>query len=261
MLTPEQKENFKEKGFVRIPGAFSKTSASAMEDQVWDELKRLNGIDRQNRETWSIIQATKLQEIKQDPVFDPIGGPAAIGAIDDLLGKDRWQYPSNWGQFLVTFPTINERWNVPSDIWHADFDYDTPADSLGGLLLTSFINRVKPRSGGTAFVEGSHRIVQQFVRKQTQQFRTNMKRVRKALINSDPWLIDLVTRDDKRDRVKHFMETESVVSGVAVKVAEMTGEPGDIIIGHPWLLHTPAPNCGDWPRMMRVQRVRCKKPV
>ena len=42
---------------------------------------------------------------------------------------------------------------------------------------------------------------------------------------------------------------------VPIEVVELTGEAGDVIVGHPLLPHTPAPNCGDRPRFMRVQRI------
>lgn len=256
MLSQKQKEHFKDKGFIRIKGAFSKESAAKMEEKVWEELYRLNSIKSTEPKTWNIIQATKLQDIKKDPVFDPIGGTATIEAIDDLLGEGKWQGPSNWGQFLVTFPTKDTEWTVPHSIWHTDFGYEKSPDILQGLLFTSFISSVKQRSGGTAFIEASHRIVEKFVRKQSQKFLEDMRKARLKLIQSEPWLLELITDDGRSDRLERFMETTTLVSDVPVKVREMTGEPGDIIIGHPWLLHTPALNCGDYPRMMRVQRIR-----
>ena len=46
-----------------------------------------------------------------------------------------------------------------------------------------------------------------------------------------------------------------------MRVVELTGEAGDVVIGHPWLLHAGAPNCGAAPRLMRVQRVRLAAPA
>jgi hypothetical protein len=46
------------------------------------------------------------------------------------------------------------------------------------------------------------------------------------------------------------------VAGVPVDIVELCGEAGDVVIGHPWLLHRGAPNRGERPRFMRVQRVR-----
>jgi hypothetical protein len=57
------------------------------------------------------------------------------------------------------------------------------------------------------------------------------------------------------------MRRGAVVEGVPVRVAELAGEAGDVVIGHPWLLHCGAPNCGPAPRLMRVQRVRLAAPA
>ena len=255
MLSDSQRRQFADKGFFRIRGAFTKGQAKAMESAVWDELFRLNGISSDNPETWTITQATSLQGIKREPVFDPIGGKATIDAIDDLLGAGLWQMPSNWGQFLVNFPEKDQEWTVPHAIWHSDFEYHRPSNAPHGLLLTSFISSVGPRGGGTAIIEGSHRVVEKFVAKQSNEVLQSMKSARKALIQSDPWFIEL-SNHDTPDRIDRFMKNTSTVSGIEVKVGEMTGEAGDVIVAHPWLLHTPALNCATRPRMMRVQRIR-----
>jgi hypothetical protein len=46
-----------------------------------------------------------------------------------------------------------------------------------------------------------------------------------------------------------------------VRVVELAAGAGDVVIGHPWLLHAGAPNCGAAPRIMRVQRVRLAAPA
>lgn len=44
-----------------------------------------------------------------------------------------------------------------------------------------------------------------------------------------------------------------VIRGVPVRVEELTGEAGDVIVMHPRLLHAVAPNTLDTPRMMLLQ--------
>ena len=45
-----------------------------------------------------------------------------------------------------------------------------------------------------------------------------------------------------------------------VRISELTGDPGDIVIGHPWLLHSAAANCGTQPRFMFLQRIKAREP-
>ena len=79
---------------------------------------------------------------------------------------------------------------------------------------------------------------------------------RLALMNSDPWLKDLNSGGDDGHRIEHFMGAESKIGETRVRVLEFAGEPGDTVIGHPWLLHSPALNCGPEPRFMLLQRIR-----
>ncbi len=140
-------------------------------------------------------------------------------------------------------------------MWHADFAFDTPVDQISGLLVLSFISNVPAGSGGTNIVSGSHQLIQQFIKRQPKKILEKMKRFRKAFLASDPWLEELTSDRDESDRIKRFMETEHVISGVPVRVVELTGTAGDVVITHPWLLHCPAPHCGNQPRMMCVQRI------
>ncbi len=45
-----------------------------------------------------------------------------------------------------------------------------------------------------------------------------------------------------------------------VRLSELTGDPGDIVIGHPWLLHSAAVNCGTQPRFLFLQRIKPREP-
>ncbi len=162
MLTEKQKQQFEENGFLRIPGAFSVEDALPMRDAVFSELERQCGIDRDDPSTWNSDVWPKFHDIKFDPVFEPIGSDVTRAALDGLLGA--WEVPSNWGQFVVSLPDKKAEWKVPHSLWHTDFAFDEPMDPLPGALLISFIGDVGPRSGGTALLEGSHRLVEMFVK-------------------------------------------------------------------------------------------------
>jgi ectoine hydroxylase-related dioxygenase (phytanoyl-CoA dioxygenase family) len=46
------------------------------------------------------------------------------------------------------------------------------------------------------------------------------------------------------------MAAAGAVDGVSVRVVELTGAPGDVVLMHPWLFHAAAPNCSAAPRMV-----------
>ncbi len=256
MLSPEQRDEFESRGFLRIRGAFSRAEAALMADRLWSALGQKYDVCRGDRATWNGPVSVGLQRLRTASVFDPIGGPATLAAIDDLIGKGRWEPPKHWGQFLVSFPGDEGTWTVPTRVWHTDFPYHLPPDRVVGALILSFLNQVPPRTGATVVVSGSHRVIRRFIAARPKLARAKMKVARTALMASDPWLKALASLREDEDRVRRFMETEHSIADVPVRVAELTGEPGDVIIGHPWLLHAGSSNCGDGPRFMRVQRIR-----
>ena len=155
-----------------------------------------------------------------------------------------------------TWPDTRQGWTVPGDIWHTDFPYDAPTDRVFGLLVMSYLADVPRGAGGTVAVAGSHRLGKQFVETRPRENLKVMKQARKAFLASHPWLRALTSDKGGPGRVERFMQTEEVVAEVPALVTELTGQAGDAMLGHPWLLHAPAPHCGDRPRMMRVQRLR-----
>jgi ectoine hydroxylase-related dioxygenase (phytanoyl-CoA dioxygenase family) len=44
------------------------------------------------------------------------------------------------------------------------------------------------------------------------------------------------------------MSKGTSIDSVEVRVVEMTGEPGDVLLVHPMILHAPALNCSSSPR-------------
>jgi len=254
MLTQEQRQAFDEQGFVRVKGTFSPDEAEAMEARIWVALEQKYGVSRTEKATWTQIRGSGLQPLKKLAVFAAIGSNATVEVIDNLLGQGCWKKPNNWGQFLISSPT-RQAWTVPTG-WHTDFGFLSPTDSVFGILMFSFLASVAPRGGGTAVLAGSHRLIRRFVLAHPGEFLSKMSRVRKAFLRSDPWLLALASADEDPNRVQRFMETQHMIDGIGVRVCELTGEAGDVIIAHPWLVHTSAPNCGNRPRFMCVQRIR-----
>ncbi len=255
MLSREQCQAFEERGFVRLSGVFSKGEARAMEERVWKTLGR-RGVLRDAPDTWTPGAVWKMQDLKRQAVFDPIGGERLVTSLDQLLGAGRWHVPRDWGQFLISFPSASEGgWDVPHRVWHTDFGFQLPQRPLAGTLLFSFLADVPPRGGGTLVVEGSHRLMERFLERRAPRPGEKMKVTRLAFLASDPWLRALSTESDGDDRVGRFLGSERVIGGLPVRVAELCAEAGDVILCHPWILHATSDNAGREPRMMRVQRV------
>ena len=55
------------------------------------------------------------------------------------------------------------------------------------------------------------------------------------------------------DRIAAFMHRETIVDGMPLRVVELTGEPGDMVVCHPVMVHCVAPNRDTRPRFMRIK--------
>lgn len=248
-----QFDEFDRLDMVRVPGAFSEAEAKAMRAAVWDTLQRRCGVSPDDRATWDAPISGTLQKLRTRELFKPTFGPAVQSTLDDLMGPGRWERPNHWGSFLVSFPQPPGARSRPN--FHTDFAYDLAPDRIDGALVFAFLGSVPEGGGGTLVVEGSHRVIAGFIDAKPHLKRARMKVTRKALLASHPFLKSLSGGWTDSDWVADLPRSHETVLGNEVRVVELTGQPGDVVICHPWMLHSPTPNRGTEPRFMSVQRI------
>jgi hypothetical protein len=74
-------------------------------------------------------------------------------------------------------------------------------------------------------------------------------------LRHDDWFRSLSRSAHDPERAAWFMDHDHHVGGAMVRVLELTGSPGDVVLTHPWVLHSPAPNTGAYPRMMLTKNL------
>ncbi len=255
MLTSEQRNEFDQLGLIHLPGAVAKSDAAEMCEFVWARLANEHGMHRDAPETWTAGRASGIQAPARSAAFSAMGSPAVCSVLDDLFGPGGWQQPRRWGQPLVTFPSGGKLWDVPHAAWHLDARAPRSAPKLPGVVVFAFLAPLLERGGGTVILAGSHRLVDAFAASAEPGDEGRSANVRKAFMRTEPWLRALWSRDNRADRVQRFMIDGAVVRGVHVKVIELTGKAGDVIIWHPWLFHAPASNCRSLPRIVLRQPI------
>jgi ectoine hydroxylase-related dioxygenase (phytanoyl-CoA dioxygenase family) len=237
-MTERHLLEFKRNGIVRVRGAIPPTDIEAMTTLVWNNLERRYHFRRNQPETWSAQRVNSLHALDESAIFEEIGSNTVCQVLDDVLGTDNWQRPVRWGFLLIAFPESREEWNVPYANWHLDF----PASGLlGPLFLVRLFTCLRPlhhEGGATLVVAGSHLLVEDLVGKNASQ-RLRSADVRKALIRNYPWVRALCSRNDTTDRIGRFMDISTAVDGTELRVVEMTGEPCDVFLVHPLILHAP----------------------
>ena len=258
VLSQEEIDSFEALGYLHVPEAFPREAALRMQDFMWDQLKRRHGFERDNPSTWAMKKwhpalwtALKLNRTRDHPVYKAIGSDRLMGAYGDLLGNELASYKQSWGPFRVVFP---EQTETP---WQVGYDWDLSGmirSDLNRLLgVYTFYSSVAHQGGGDLVVEGSHRLVMSFYDRMTPHDLKQSKQVHKnRFLESHPYFLELSGKvNGKGDRTRRFMEENTVIDDVPVRVVELTGEPGDAIFYHPALLRGASPNLSEVPRFVR----------
>ena len=253
-LTSSDIQRFERDGYVVVRQAFSRADALAMERRWWSELEDTHNIRPDDRSSWRQIPGD-LKAAKRDPIHARMLTERVRGVFDDLLGKAAWSPPKDWGRSIVTFPEPGA-WVVPTQFWHWDNPSELHLDRPRGLFVVSFIGSVAPRSGGTLILSGSPRLLTQQERRIPEdQRRDPAAKPWDRFHRSHPWLMALTGQaPSPADRIGAFMDRETIIDGVPLRVVELTGEPGDMVFCHPLMVHCAAANRGERPRFMRIKQ-------
>ena len=262
-FTPQNREEFFLHGFTRVSGGIPAAAVTRMKECIWRTIDQVHGIQRHDRSTWTSGVVLGIGHANREPEFQPFGTPEIETAISDLLERDDWRRPRGWGQILATLPAGDWNWSSLFDgkapvhqiSWHTDYEYDLPSSPLPGVQIFGLLEDLQIGGGGTLVMAHSHRLIQQFVTTQPPDVLAKMKRARVALLNSHPWLQQVCETPKAGCAETWIANQHHVVDGVPLRVAELTGQAGDVYFTHPWLLHATSPNGNDLPRLMCTQRV------
>ena len=249
MLTVEQRDEFDRCGMLRLAGAIARTDTDKMCNSVWNALGRHYDIRRDDPDTWEGRRITGMHDLPKSETFAQVGSPQVREALDDLLGRRNWEAPERWGSLLVAFPESREPWTVPHQGWHLDFPATRSLQGLFAVRIFTCLAKLPAGGGGTLFVAGSHRLVDGLARRENVE-KLKSGDARKALVRSCPWVAALCSADGGDGRVHRFMERIETIDDAELRVVQMTGEPGDVLLTHPYLLHAVATNCSSGPRIV-----------
>lgn len=239
-MEPDQLE-FERDGVLVVRGAFD---ASGMPDALWDGLAKY-GFMRDDPTTWDVRRMAPEGYFPLPAKFGKSGRFVSIAtdsvaeAITSVFGEE-WHQRGPWGQPLITFPTPPP-WTLPSG-YHVDFP-PRATEAMPALRMFAYLSSVDAQGGGTLVVVGSHKLS---VAVEGQKSRE----IRARLAARSEWFRDLWRPVPGQDRVEPFMIQGAIVDGVQVRVVELTGQPGDLVLWHPALIHGGSPNCNDHPRFM-----------
>ena len=203
-----------ERGFVRLPGAFSRSVADACRAICWGEL----GLRPDDPSGWT-QPVIRLGSHRQPPFVEAESSPRLAAACDLLVGEGRWvRHGGVGGTMPVRFPVPGD---PGDDGWHIDGSFDGPPRDDGlppyranvrsdgrALLLLFLFSDVGPDDAPTRIRVGSHLDVPPVLAPHGEE---------------GAWFGDVgaALPPSTHDR----------------ELALATGEPGDVYLCHPFLLH------------------------
>ena len=216
VFTAAEVQQFVERGYVMLRGAFDADTAAAVRQLVWDRIEP----DPDDSSTWT--EATlHVRESLSGPAVARAFTPRLIAGFDDLMGRGRReQREPALGWWPVTFPGFHDPpWTTPTNGWHVDgiqFHHHVHSRDQG-LLPIFLLSDIDPGDGGTAIVPGSHR------------------RVARLLADHEP---------DGMEVGELCRAARPIVDELWDDVVETTGRPGDVAMLHPFMIHSASANTG-----------------
>lgn len=256
MLSAEHRKTFDERGIVRLPGTVDAGLAATLRDEVFAWIAA-RGLAPESPPPGFTINPSQLASVANAHGFEEIWGAGVLSAVDELLGAGAWHAPKHAGQLLsMPYPRRGATWELPHKTWHLDYPAPGAARDIPGVQLFLCVDRVEPRAGGTLVAAGTPRLIDAIRRRAGPEWSGRSADVRRALSREVPWFRELCSLRPGEDRVARFVDEASVFDGVSLQVVELSGEPGDVFLMHPWMVHNLSPNCGERPRLVLTERIR-----
>ena len=223
VLTDDQVEQFIEEGYTIVREAFSREDGAVALDFLWNVVKEDEGVDVNDRATWD----RRFIHVKKgfgDPPFRKVAhSPRMTAAFNDVMGEGRWHPINGLGWWPITFPNFDPKpWVAPERGWHVDgiqFHHHVNSPDQG-LLPIPIFSDIEPGGGGTAISVGSHKITAR------------------------------ILQDAEPDGLHVGELAKAVNAHPKEKVVELSGRLGDIVLLHPFMLHSNSANCGEVPRII-----------
>ena len=226
-LTPEQKRDFYDRGYVKIPGAISKAMVDAARQAVNHSIGTLGP----NGEDMSKHRAAQFcRDLNGAPVImDLFNASPVISLAESLMGEGNLQKPIRGAQVAPRFPTVIG--NVPPEPrGHLDGMGTGTNGMPKGVYRRGFTafaviylaDVPEPYSGNFTVWPGSHRFFENYFKREGLEI----------LANGTP-RTDLPEGPDM-----------------------VTGNAGDLIIAHHQMIHTGGPNASPNIRYAAIARLR-----
>ncbi len=231
VLTTEQINNFIDRGFCTLSGAFTAGQAAAARRRLWRRMEQKAGIRKSDSSTWP--PNYDIEEHLDSPEVTACFTDRLAAAVEQLVGPGRWSGIRRWGFWPVNFSFGADRpYDYPSTSWHIDGNWfrHTINSPHQGLLVIGLFTDIEQRWGGTVLALGSH------------------KRTARVLAGHP-------------GGIHHRELFREVLRQPIGNFHEITGAAGDVVLAHPFLFHTRGYKHGGPPRIISNTEAGLTQPL
>ncbi|WP_066371176.1 phytanoyl-CoA dioxygenase family protein [Herbidospora mongoliensis] len=206
---------FARDGFVKLPAIVPREVADAARGILW----KMIGLSPDDPAGWTQTVVWTADPGGFGPFGQMMGSPRLAAGLDQIAGAGRWNKRTTLGNIPVRFPKLPDAGDTG---WHIDLnageEWSKIAVRSRSLLLLTLFSEVGPDDAPTRIRVGSQRDVL-------------------GLLGDEE--VDLMAYGARLAEVSADRE-----------VAYATGEPGDVYICHPLLVHAAQTHQGTRPRFM-----------
>lgn len=242
-------ERFARDGVVRVEGAIPADQVAAMRACVLARIADLAFVEIAGARRPARGTELAMWEIGRDPVFASLPG-ALADATARVFGPGVWTPVAGelGGVAMPNLPCPGATWRACDVAWHVD-EPTPPGGEPGGILLGyALLDVVEPHGGGTTVIAGSHRRLAALADAGAAPI--TYEAAREAFAAAVPWFAALLGPAPEA-----ALAAGCESAGVPLRVVEVTGGPGDLVLLDPRCLHTIAANVSARPRL--AMRLTC----
>ncbi len=242
------REQFERRGMVRVPGAIGADVLGPMRDSLRTRIENTEFVEVAG--ALRPVRGTELDmwSVGQEPAFASLPD-AFANAVERVFGPGEWTQVEDerGGYFMPHLPCPGVTATECAAAWHVDEPTEPGKQPHHRLLGFAHVGPVVPGGGGTVVLTGSHRRLALLANELGTPTTTDVSL--QGLRAADPWVASLLKANDSR------LGAEHTSAGIRLRVEEMTGDAGDIVLVNPCCLHTTSANASAFPRL--VMRLTC----
>ena len=250
-MSTKLREAFERDGVIRVPDAISANTLRPMRDRLLERIAALEFVDIAGARRPAAGTEPAWWALGREPAFANL--PAAfMTAVERVFGRGTWTQVLGelGGLAMPNLPGEGGPWAACTAAWHVD--EPTPPGHLAGRVLLGFalVDRVEAGGGATVVLAGSQRRLALLAEQLATPTTTDVALA--GLARAEPWFAELLSSDGQNP-------AEACISdGIPLRVVELTGEAGDVVLMDPRCLHTTAANVSPRPRL--TMRMTCARP-